>query len=127
MRSTFPTDGGGPAWYAISFPGGVGDPGGLDDQGRVSERVLTPLALGAQHRELFVLQRVDRRGNVPHPAEDWPDGRQFSEERSPELGAIAAMSCRGELVVSTRSGHHVQIDEPELVVAAIRRVVQEEG
>jgi pimeloyl-ACP methyl ester carboxylesterase len=36
---------------------------------------------------------------------------------------IAAMSSRGSLVVATRSGHHIQIDEPELVARAIQQVV----
>jgi pimeloyl-ACP methyl ester carboxylesterase len=33
---------------------------------------------------------------------------------------MAAMSRNGNLIVATRSGHHVQLDEPELVIKAIR-------
>jgi hypothetical protein len=33
---------------------------------------------------------------------------------------MAAMSRNGKLIIATRSGHHVQIDEPELVIKAIR-------
>lgn len=33
------------------------------------------------------------------------------------------MSRRGRLVVATRSGHHVQLTEPELVVRVIQDVL----
>ncbi len=36
---------------------------------------------------------------------------------------IAALSSRGERVVASRSGHYVQIEQPEVVVDAILRVV----
>jgi hypothetical protein len=34
--------------------------------------------------------------------------------------ALPAASRNGKLIVATRSGHHVQLNEPELVVKAIR-------
>ncbi len=37
---------------------------------------------------------------------------------------LAARSKLGRLVVVRRSGHFIQIDRPEVVIAAIRRVVQ---
>jgi pimeloyl-ACP methyl ester carboxylesterase len=33
---------------------------------------------------------------------------------------MAAMSRNGKLIIAEHSGHHVQIDEPELVIKAIR-------
>ena len=33
------------------------------------------------------------------------------------------MSRNGKLVVATHSGHHIQIEEPELVIQAIRDVL----
>jgi hypothetical protein len=33
------------------------------------------------------------------------------------------MSGKGKLIVAEHSGHHVQLQEPELAVAAIREVV----
>ena len=33
---------------------------------------------------------------------------------------MTAMSRNGKLIIATRSGHHVQLDEPELVIKAIR-------
>ena len=56
--------------------------------------------------------------------EDGPDGRQFQEERTKEHAALAALSRKGSHVVATGSGHHVQLDEPELVIKAIQQVLQ---
>ena len=36
---------------------------------------------------------------------------------------LAALSRKSEQVIATNSGHHIQLDEPDLVIAAIRRVV----
>jgi pimeloyl-ACP methyl ester carboxylesterase len=55
--------------------------------------------------------------------EDGPDGKAFEEEHRREHAAIAAMSRNGKLVIATRSGHHVQLDEPELVIKSIREVL----
>lgn len=37
---------------------------------------------------------------------------------------LAALSTNSELIVAEKSGHLIQVDEPELVIAAIRRVWQ---
>ncbi len=55
--------------------------------------------------------------------EDLPDLRAQEEERRQEHAALAALSRRGHHVIATRSGHHVQLEEPDLVIAAIREVV----
>jgi len=47
-----------------------------------------------------------------------------SDEGLAEHRAIAALSARGEHVIAEGSGHWVQFDRPDLVVAAIRRVVR---
>jgi hypothetical protein len=46
--------------------------------------------------------------------EGWLDGQH----------RLAALSTRGELIVAERSNHMIQSDQPELVVAAIERVVR---
>ncbi|MCA1604494.1 MAG: hypothetical protein LC775_03210 [Acidobacteria bacterium] len=38
-----------------------------------------------------------------------------------------ALSRIGKQVEATRSGHHIQFDEPDLVVATIREVLQASG
>jgi pimeloyl-ACP methyl ester carboxylesterase len=45
----------------------------------------------------------------------WMEGQQ----------RLAAMSSRGELIVARNSNHMVQTDEPDIVVAAIRRVAEQ--
>src|SRR5262247_2344492 len=52
--------------------------------------------------------------------EEGPDGKAFEAEHRRDHAAMAAMSRNGKLIVATRSGHHVQLDEPELVIKAIR-------
>jgi pimeloyl-ACP methyl ester carboxylesterase len=59
------------------------------------------------------------------PEEKGPDGKAFEEEHRRDHAAIAAMSRKGQLVIASHSGHHVQIDEPELVIKSIREVVLE--
>src|SRR5262249_246945 len=49
---------------------------------------------------------------------DQPDDVRVSHER------LAQSSSRGTHVVATRSGHWVPFDEPELIVDAIRSIVQ---
>ena len=49
-----------------------------------------------------------------------PDNNTASEaERRRDFAALAALSRRGKLVVAARSGHHVQLQQPELVVNTI--------
>ena len=55
--------------------------------------------------------------------EEGPDGRAFAEEHRRDHAAMAALSRGGRLVVAERSGHHVQLEEPELVISAIREVL----
>jgi pimeloyl-ACP methyl ester carboxylesterase len=45
------------------------------------------------------------------------------EERVREHQAIASASRRGRWRLAERSGHHVQIDQPEMVIEAIREVM----
>src|SRR5215470_3963528 len=51
--------------------------------------------------------------------ENGPDGKALEEEHRRVHTAMAAMSRNGKLVVAANSGHHVQLDEPELVIKAI--------
>jgi pimeloyl-ACP methyl ester carboxylesterase len=46
-------------------------------------------------------------------------------EAPPELAALARLSPRGRAEVVEGSGHWIQLDRPERVVAAIRAVVEE--
>jgi len=89
-----------------------------------------------EHEELAGL-RAERAksehplGNMPLivltrgiPDEDGPDGKALEEDHRRDHTAVATMSRNGKLVIATRSGHHVQLDEPELVIKSIRDVLE---
>ena len=54
---------------------------------------------------------------------DGPDSKTLEKEHRDDHAAVAKLSRNGKLIVATHSGHHVQIDEPDLVIGAIREVV----
>ena len=63
---------------------------------------------------------------------DLPQGYSLTAEDVAEFQAVqaqmqaelASLSSRGELVLAEESTHYIQFDQPELVIDAIRRVVQ---
>jgi hypothetical protein len=55
--------------------------------------------------------------------ENGPDARALEEEHRKDHAVLAALSRKGEQIIAQKSGHHIQLDEPDLVVAAVRRVV----
>jgi pimeloyl-ACP methyl ester carboxylesterase len=60
-------------------------------------------------------------------SESGPDGRAFDAERRADHEMMARMSRNGRLVIAERSGHHVQLDEPALVVTIVEQVVAAAG
>ena len=54
---------------------------------------------------------------------DGPDGVKFAEEHRKDQTALATLSRHGSLVIAAESGHHVQIEQPQLVVDAIRQAI----
>jgi pimeloyl-ACP methyl ester carboxylesterase len=58
----------------------------------------------------------------PRAEDKWTREQEaFSQMLSSEL---AARSKVGKLIIVRRSSHFIQIDRPDVVIAAIRRVVQ---
>lgn len=57
------------------------------------------------------------------PEEHGPNGAALEAARQRNHAAIAKRSRQGKLIVAKRSGHHIQMDEPELVIQSIREVV----
>lgn len=55
--------------------------------------------------------------------EEGPDSKAFEEEHRHDHSVLAAMSRKGKLLIATHSGHHIQLDEPGLVVSSIREVL----
>lgn len=58
------------------------------------------------------------------PEKDGLDWEASAAEHRREHAELAAMSRKGKLVVANQSGHHVQLDEPELVIKSIREVLE---
>jgi pimeloyl-ACP methyl ester carboxylesterase len=57
------------------------------------------------------------------PDETGPDAPALEAEHRKEHIAMATLSRRGKLIVAEHSGHHIQLDEPQLVVTTIQQVV----
>lgn len=79
-----------------------------------AERARTEHALGDM--PLIVLSRG-------LPQDSSAAGRKGEEEHRSDQAALVALSRVGKQIIAKRSGHHIPLDEPELVVDAIRGVV----
>ena len=52
-----------------------------------------------------------------------PDGRVFEKERRTDHAAIVRCRVTADSSLRTKSGHHVQLDEPDLVVTSIQELI----
>jgi len=84
-------------------------------------REALPSSLG--DRPLAVLVASGKGENAPSgiSEEDWK--RLVDEKRQQKQGMLT-LSRNHELVLAEHSGHHIHLDEPQLVVNAIQRVVE---
>jgi pimeloyl-ACP methyl ester carboxylesterase len=55
--------------------------------------------------------------------ETGPNAKSLEEDHRRDHEAQASMSRKGKLIVAGHSGHHIQLQEPELVAASIREVL----
>ncbi len=58
------------------------------------------------------------------PEEKGPERTALEAEHRRDHETIAAMSRQGKLVIATHSGHHIQLDEPQLVIKSIREALE---
>jgi hypothetical protein len=58
---------------------------------------------------------------VPH--ETGPNAKALEEDHRRDHETPASMSRKGKLIVAAHSGHHIRLQEPELVVESIREVL----
>jgi pimeloyl-ACP methyl ester carboxylesterase len=79
-----------------------------------AQRAATPFPLG--DLPLVVIARG-------LPDETGPDAAAHEREHKDDQAALAALSRHGKQITAERSGHHVQLDQPQLVVSAIQEVV----
>ena len=66
-------------------------------------------------------QRLEDRGI--RADDKGADAERHEEEHRHDHAALAALSTRGTVVIAERSGHHVQLDQPELVAQAVTEVL----
>lgn len=76
-----------------------------------------PASLGA--KPLVVISRDLERG----PQSD--DDEKLREERRAWQEDLARLSANARLVVAEGSGHHVQIERPDVVIDEIRRILDD--
>jgi pimeloyl-ACP methyl ester carboxylesterase len=62
---------------------------------------------------------------APPPGVTEDAWRALNAEKRAQRADLATLSTRGRLVVVEGSGHHIQLDAPEAVVASVRRVLDE--
>jgi pimeloyl-ACP methyl ester carboxylesterase len=88
-----------------------------------------------EYEELAALR--SQHANVPFPLGELPlivitrglpeetgaDAAEREAEHRKDHAAIAALSRRGKQIIAERSGHHVQLQEPQVVVSAIQEIV----
>lgn len=61
------------------------------------------------------------RGKREYP--DTEDGRQLNEDRKRMQLDLLKLSRNSKQIIATTSGHHIQLDDPKLVIDAIRQVL----
>ena len=83
-------------------------------------RSKTPYPLG--DIPLVVLIGGKKGGETPQgiSAEEW---KRLSEEKRKQKTELANLSRNSKVIIPEKSGHHIQLEEPDLVVSAIRQVV----
>ncbi len=54
-------------------------------------------------------------------ADEW---QRLVREKRKQKAELASLSRNSKVIVTEKSGHHIQLDEPELVVSAVRQVVE---
>lgn len=65
---------------------------------------------------------VITRGIVEDPGPD--NNTETEAARKRDFAAVAALSTKGKLIVAEHSGHHVHLEQPDLVISTIRDVVR---
>lgn len=83
--------------------------------GMAAERAASKHALGDIPLVVIVRGIIEDMG---------PDNNAATEaERRRDFAGVAALSSNGRVVVARKSGHHVHLDQPDLVISTIREVV----
>jgi pimeloyl-ACP methyl ester carboxylesterase len=75
-----------------------------------------------EDRPLIVLLPKFEYGKPPFglPADEW---KRIVDEKRQQKQELTNLSHNSKVIVAEKSGHHIQLDEPQVVVGAIREVV----
>ncbi len=93
------------------------------DMTSVDDRQVDAAHMGFGDRPLVVLVHDGTRD--PPPPGFTPEQRSSMEAvRVAGLAALARTSTHGTLIVVKKAGHHIQFDQPDAVIAAVRHVVE---
>jgi pimeloyl-ACP methyl ester carboxylesterase len=66
---------------------------------------------------------VRKKEDLPPPGVSTDVWKRLNEEKREQKIGLTQLSRDSKLIIAESSGHHIQLDEPELVVEAIRQVV----
>jgi pimeloyl-ACP methyl ester carboxylesterase len=90
-------------------------------QAMYASRAKTPYQLG--DLPLVVLITKPQSGKPPEgvSADEWT---QVNEEKRQQKVGLTNLSHNSKLIVAEKSGHHIQLDEPQVVTDAVRLVVE---
>ncbi len=72
---------------------------------------------------LVVMIPSENAPGLPPPGVSAKEWQRVNEEKRRQKVGLTALSRNSKLVVSEKSGHHIHLDEPTLVVEAVRQVV----
>jgi pimeloyl-ACP methyl ester carboxylesterase len=83
-------------------------------------RARTPYQLG--ERPLIVILSKPDYGDPPQgiSTAEW---KRFNDEKRQQKTGLTNLSRNSKLIVATKSGHHIQLDEPQVVIDAVQLAV----
>lgn len=67
---------------------------------------------------------IGGKGGGPPPGVAEEKWKKLSEEKRKQKMELSLLSTNSKLLVAEDSGHHIQIEQPKLVVSAVREVVE---
>jgi pimeloyl-ACP methyl ester carboxylesterase len=82
-------------------------------------RSRTQYPLGNIPLVILVSGKTEKPSDIS--AEEW---NRLVEEKRKQKTELASLSKNSKVIVAEKSGHHIQLDEPDLVVDTIRQVVE---
>jgi len=110
-------------WFLSQPPRAAGGQDFLPEELRdmFAARAKKPFALG--NLPLVILLPKPGYGDPP-PGIEASEWRRVNEEKRQQKIEFTNLSHNSRLIVAERSGHHIQLDEPQVVIDAVRLMVE---